>query len=234
MSASPSPTGTFVDARIKPELIEWPTPNPDATPKCVLVLGATVGQDVLHCVSGSVGGGGGADSVFAITLSPGLSTTVTHADVTMGSRIRCGCEVDQTASVVCNTHAAWMVRLPSGPIVLDAGSFTIPHSNALGNEVVPCVLMVGPALTMTPTVTPTLTATPTVTVSSTVTRTPTGAPTATRTATLTPTCAPYCCAQPGDTCVTGCAAYGEAGCAPGETRHDNQWCNGGTGSCTPF
>jgi hypothetical protein len=140
-TATPAPTGTFVEARIKPELIEWPTPNPDATPKCVLVLGATVGQDVLHCVSGSVGGGGGADSVFAITLSPGLSTTVTHADVTMGSRIRCGCEVDQTASVVCNTHAAWMVRLPSGPIVVHAGSFTIPHSHALGNEVVPCVVM---------------------------------------------------------------------------------------------
>lgn len=73
-AASPTVTGSpKARARIKPEVIEWPTAQPTnilatRTPKCVMVLRAD--NTELECIPSGVGGGGGCTELNGATRCP--------------------------------------------------------------------------------------------------------------------------------------------------------------------
>src|SRR5512139_3670233 len=85
-------------------------------------------------------GSGVLGTVVAVTLSPGVSTTVANADVTATAHVSCGCGEPGGPGAVaaCNTGGLWIrgVHVAS----TTTGSFVIGHGFAEGDETVTCVI----------------------------------------------------------------------------------------------
>lgn len=129
---SPTPVGTFVMARIKPEVIEWPTPDVSGGPGACLYYQRLDGS--LGCVPGGFTG-----VLVPVTLTEGTTMTVTSPDVHVGSLVHsCGCDAPtMQATPSCGTGGAYVAVWVTN---VAEGSFELQYTYAAGGETIRCAV----------------------------------------------------------------------------------------------